>query len=129
MIRGEVRENGAAGLEPWVTIDVEDADGTLHPHDVLIDTGFTGWLTLPEADIRQLGLSTHDHTQVVLATGEIRVIDYCIARIGWQGTLQQVVVFQSRDQSMLGMQLLKGSVITMQAWGGGGILIERPASE
>ena len=41
MIRGEVREN-AAGLEPRLTIDVEDADGTLHPHDVLIDTGFTG---------------------------------------------------------------------------------------
>lgn len=128
MIRGEVRENDA-GLEPKLTIDVEDADGTLHPHEVLIDTGFTGWLTLPEADIQHLGLSTHDQTQAVLATGEIRIIDYCLARVGWQGTLQTVVVFQSHDQSLLGMQLLKGNVITMQAWRGGGLLIEKPALE
>ena len=71
---------------------------------------------LPEAVIQQLGLTTHDQTPAVLATGEIRSIDYCLTRVLWHGVLQPVAVFQSRDQSLLGMQLLKGNVITIHAW-------------
>ncbi len=128
-MRGEVRQNAAGHLEPRLTIDVENTHGTLYPCEALIDTGFTGWLMLPEAAIQQLGLTTHDQTQAVLATGEIRSIDYCLARVLWQGILQPVAVFQSRDQSLLGMQLLKGNVITIHAWEDGEIIIAEPAPD
>lgn len=128
-MRGGVRQNAAGSLELWLTIDVENTHGTLHPCEALIDTGFTGWLMLPEAVIQQLGLTTHDQTQAVLATGEIRSIHYCLTRVLWQGALQPVVLFQSRDQSLLGMQLLKGNVITIHAWEDGEITITEPMQD
>ena len=129
MIRGEVRQNAAGRLQPWLAIDVETSDGTLYSREALIDTGFTGWLVLPESTIRQLGLVAIDKVEVVLATGEAQFIDCYFTGLLWQGELIPITVFQSQDQSLLGMQLLRDNVITIQAWDGGEVTIEEPTPE
>ena len=56
MVLGPVKRNPEGGLEAWVTTQVLDDAGELQQCEVIVDTGFTGWLTLPVADIRRLGL-------------------------------------------------------------------------
>ncbi len=52
MHRGRV----SADQQALVTIDVFDGEGRPQPLDVVLDTGFTGYLTLPADSIRLLGL-------------------------------------------------------------------------
>ena len=52
MIRGSVSQN----LEALIALDIEDGNGTSHSLEVVLDTGFTGYLALPQGIIRQLGL-------------------------------------------------------------------------
>ena len=50
MIRGTVgpaRADGT-GLEAWIPLEVSAASGAFHSLEVVVDTGFTGWLSLPE---------------------------------------------------------------------------------
>ena len=48
MIEGAVKRSSDGGLEAWVALSVMGVDGELQQCDVIVDTGFTGWLTLPE---------------------------------------------------------------------------------
>ena len=43
MIRGSVNQD----LEAVIVIDVEDINGAAHSLEVVLDTGFTGYLVLP----------------------------------------------------------------------------------
>ena len=52
MIKGKVSGNQQA----LVTIDVIDGEGRPQPLEAILDTGFTGYLTLPTGSIQQLGL-------------------------------------------------------------------------
>ena len=56
MISGRVERNELGGLEPRLAVSVMDARGELQQFEVVLDTGFTGSLMLPEADINRLGL-------------------------------------------------------------------------
>ena len=125
-MRGQVRQNAGGRLEAWVTVAVADASGETTQFDVMIDTGFTAWLALPEAVIKRLGLTRHEGAPVTLATGEVRELDTYFARVFWLGAFRPTIVFQTEDQSLLGMQLLRGNVITMQAWDGGDVIIAEP---
>ncbi|MCE2501875.1 MAG: hypothetical protein J4G13_13585 [Dehalococcoidia bacterium] len=97
MIRGRVERNSGGGLEPWLIIPVEDANGELHHIDVIVDTAFTGCLTLPEAVISRLGLVRQGVQQATVASGEVEGFDYYAARMLWHGQLRRVEVFESID--------------------------------
>ena len=124
MIRGQVVENADGELEPRLTISVEYASGGLLRCDVIVDTGFTGWLTLPEPVIRELGLVKIGSLPTTLASGEAEEFDYYETRIMWHGRFHWVEVLQSIDQPLLGMELLRDNWITMGAWNGGDVIIE-----
>ena len=123
MITGEVKQAANGGLEPWLTLSIEYANEGVAECEVMLDTGFTGWLALPEGFIRQLGLVRVGRPRVTLATGEIRQVDYYVGRVFWDGAFRQVGIFQTVDQSLLGMQLLKDNRITIEAWAGGSVII------
>ena len=124
MIRGRVAENHDGELEPWLTVAVARSDGGWLQCDVIVDTGFTGWLTLPEPVIRELGLPQIGHHPATVASGGVEWFDYYETSILWHGQLHWVGVFQSNDQALLGMELLRGNWINMGAWDGGDVIIE-----
>ena len=126
MMRGRVRQNAGERLEAWLTVDVAGAGGETTQCEVMIDTGFTAWLALPEAVIKRLGLTRSAGAPVTLATGEIKELDTYFARVFWLGASRPAIVFETENQSLLGMQLLRDNVITMQAWDGGDVIIEEP---
>ena len=128
MIRGRVEENADGRLEGWVAIQVERerASEGLRECEVVIDTGFTDWLMLPEVVIADLGLVSQGKVSATLATGEESQVDYYLTRVLWHDELSWVEVIGSTDQSLLGMELLRGYRLTIDVWEGGEVIVEEP---
>ena len=125
MIRGRVEENADGRLEGWVAIPVERerASEGLRQCEVVIDTGFTDWLMLPEVVIADLGLVSQGKVSVTLATGEESQVDYYLTRVLWHDELSWVEVIGSTDQSLPGMELLRGYRLAIDAWEGGEVIV------
>ena len=124
MITGQVARNPDGGLEAWVALSIMDAYGEPRQLEVIVDTGFTGWLTLPASDIRRLGLVHSGHQYSVTASGNTERFEFYRAWVSWHGQQYVVEIFQSIDQPLLGMELLEGSRVTVDAWEGGDVIIE-----
>ena len=124
MVLGPVKRNPEGGLEAWVTTQVLDDAGELQQCEVIVDTGFTGWLTLPVADIRRLGLVIVGYRHSITASGKSERFAYYETWVLWHGNLRWVEILQSIDQPLLGMELLEGSVVTVDARDGGEVVIE-----
>ena len=113
MTQGRVEENAGGRLEGWLTVSVERASEGLRECEVVVDTGFTDWLMLPDAVINDLGLVSEGKITVTLATGDESQVDYYITRVMWNGELNWIEVIGSIDQSLLGMEMLRGSRLTI----------------
>lgn len=118
-----MKRSSDGGLEAWVAVSVMDSAGEPQQCEVIVDTGFTGWLTLPEADIRRLGLVGAGYRDSVTASGNTERFDYYETWVLWHGRLHEIEVFQSIDQPLLGMELLEGSRVAVDAWDGGDVTI------
>lgn len=121
MIRGRVSRT----LDPLITLEVYDAYGVLEPLEVILDTGFTGHLTLPRDAIRRLGLTYGGRRTVILANGELRGVDAYTAVVSWGGEHRHVVVLESISESLAGMSLLQGYRVTLDVRADGDVLIEQ----
>ena len=120
MIRGELNEN----REALVTIEINDAEGRARPVEVVLDTGFTGYLTLPAETIRQLGLLPVGRRTFELANGELFEFEAYLAGVSWHGRLTDALVLRSDSEPLLGMTLLWGSRLTLDAMAQGEVRIE-----
>ena len=74
--------------------------------EFVIDTGFTGELTLPPAAVAALGLP-YDHTNVIrLADNSPIDVAVHIASIRWEGSERRVRVLATGRRPLLGTALL-----------------------
>ena len=124
MTRGRVERNEQDGLEAWLTLPVMDANGEYWEHDVILDTGFAGCLVLPATDISRLGLIHVGQHQAIIASGNEENFEYYRTSVLWHGHTLAVQVFESIDQPLLGMELLEGSRVVVDAWNGGDAIID-----
>ena len=111
-------------LRPVTPIWVE---GPNRESDILyaeIDTGFSGWLTLPSRDIERLGLRYLRDSRILLASGSAMLVEVYLAEIIWWGPTLQVEVHKLETNPLLGMSFLSGKVLTIDARIGGSIEIE-----
>ena len=120
MIRGRVSGNQQA----LIAIDIMDGAGQPRSLEVVLDTGFTGYLTLPSESIRQLGLSSVGQRTFELANGELFDFQVYIGSVSWHGRPSDVLVLQSDSVPLLGMTLLWGSRVCMDALNDGEVTIE-----
>ena len=120
MIRGRVNPYRQA----LITIDIVDAKGTMQSVEVILDTGFTGYLTLPPDSIRSFGLPFAGYRTFELANGESFNFNTYVATVSWHGRLSDAQVLQSDSAPLLGMDMLWDSSIRMEAWTGGEVIIE-----
>ena len=90
----------------------------------MIDTGFDGTLTLPSADIIALGLPWRRRGRALLADGTESVFDIYEATVMWDGILRRVAVDAADIASLIGMRLLDGYELTIQAVVGGQVTIK-----
>ena len=120
MIRGRVNSYRQA----VVPVEVRDSSGQLQPIEFVLDTGFDGCLTLPAAVIRDLRLEPEDQVKVTLAGGEEREWNSWYGRVLWHGRSREILILEAAGDSLLGMELLEGSQVTIQARVDGAVVIE-----
>jgi clan AA aspartic protease len=95
----------------------------------VIDTGFDGELTLQEATIRRLGYPYSGSAGGTLADGSEVQVDFYEGRVLWHGADRPVAVIGAEGQPLIGMGLLEGSRLTLEAEPGGKVLVEELAGE
>ena len=120
MIRGRVSGSQRA----LIAVEIIDRDGLPQPVEVVLDTGFTGYLTLPLESISQLELPSVGQRTFELANGELFDFQVYLGSVSWHGRPSDVLVLQSDSDPLLGMALLWGSRVTMDALNDGEVGIE-----
>ena len=123
MIRGTTIQDEKGGLEAWVEISVEDSGGVLHSVQVVVDTGFTGWLTLTPEFIERLGLTGMLNRRAVLADGSVDAYKYYGGKILWHERLRPVAIIALDAKPLLGTKALAGSRLTIDFQDGGEVSI------
>ena len=103
MIEGTVNEN----LELTIRLILLRISGEEHDIEAIIDTGFTGHLTLPTALIERLALSWQSRGHALLADGSLHVFDVYIGTLMWNGQARTVEVDEADTDPLVGMGLLR----------------------
>lgn len=126
MIRGRV----SGDQQALIAVDIIDGDGRPQPVEVVLDTGFTGYLTLRPRTISDLGLPSVGQRTFELANGELFDFQVFLGSVSWHSRTSDVLVLQSDSVPLLGMALVWGSRVTMDALDDGEVTIEelQPAS-
>ena len=104
MIQGVVN----ASNEAIVHLRVKGPGGVESDVDVIVDSGFTSSLTLPESMAIALGIARQSGGTAMLADGSARQFDICVAEVEWGGAWRTVLVYVLGDEPLLGMRLLAG---------------------
>ncbi|MCY7272792.1 MAG: clan AA aspartic protease [Phormidesmis sp. CAN_BIN44] len=92
--------------------------------DAVIDTGFTSFLSLPLSMITDLGLPWHYRDVGTLGDGSEVVFEIYKAAVIWNGQNQIVDVAASEADPLVGMGLLYGFKLQIEAVEGGLVTIE-----
>ena len=94
------------------------------PVEVVLDTGFSEELVLPSDIVSTLGLTPQGEMPLILADGEEHVFDFYMASISWHGQDRIVAVIEMPSERLIGMNLLWGSRLIVDAAVGGEAMIE-----
>jgi clan AA aspartic protease len=119
MISGVVNED----LEATTRLMVRGAGNASRETEAVIDTGFSGFLTLPPGVIAALGLPWLCRQEGILADGSIHVFDVYAATIVWDGRPCQVEVESADAQPLIGMALMQRYELPVQVVAGGDVTI------
>ncbi|MGB5594274.1 MAG: clan AA aspartic protease [Crocosphaera sp.] len=92
--------------------------------DAVIDTGFTSFLSLPPSIISSLGLPWHYRDTGTLGDGSEVIFEIYKASVIWDGQNQIVDVVASDADPLVGMGLLYGFKLQIEAIEGGLVKIE-----
>ena len=91
--------------------------------DSVVDTGYTGFLTLPSATIVTLDLKWRGSEDVVLGDGCTQRFDVYSARTIWDGKFRPIKVNEADTDSLVGLGLLYGYQMYIQIKDGGSVKI------
>jgi clan AA aspartic protease len=92
--------------------------------DAVIDTGFSGFLTLPSMTIAALDLTWKGRDSATLGDGTFCIFEVYIAIVIWDGQYRTIDINESETMPLIGMQLLRGYDLRIQAIEGGAVTIE-----
>jgi clan AA aspartic protease len=92
-----------------VEVRVGSMDGRAQAVQAVVDTGFTGFLSLPPALIADLDLPVVGLKTVELADGSQTSLFVFDALIEWEGQRRIVPAYEARGTPLIGMRLLRGS--------------------
>jgi clan AA aspartic protease len=92
--------------------------------DAVIDTGFTSFLSLPTSIVESLELPWSCRDIGTLGDGSEVVFEMYTASVIWDGQVQIVDVAASEAEPLVGMNLLYGYDLRIQAIEGGTVSIQ-----
>jgi len=82
--------------------------------EAVIDTGYTGSLTLPPEIVSLLALDWRSVDRGTLADGSECLFDVYEANVAWDGKARRILVDETNANPLVGMRLLKGYELRMQ---------------
>ncbi len=118
MIHGIVNQNCEAILSVVVKNDTKT-----QLVDVVVDTGFSGFLTLPSSMITALELVWKGRDVATLGDGTSCIFEVYIAVVIWDGQYRTIDINESETIPLIGMQLLRGYDLRIQAIEGGSVTV------
>lgn len=119
MIAGRVNSS----LEATIRLPLISPRGEEQALEAVIDTGFSGFLTLPPDLAESLGLRFLKRGQAVLGDGSTVIFNTYEAIILWDGQSPRISVDAAETDPLLGMGLLYGCELTIEVVEGGDTLI------
>ncbi len=119
MMHGFVNQS----CEAMIRVAVGHADAPKQMVEAVIDTGFTGFLSLPPTTIETLGLPWIFRDVATLGDGSEVIFEMYRAIVIWDGQLQVVDVAASDADPLVGMSLLYGFKLEIEAVEGGSVVI------
>jgi clan AA aspartic protease len=120
MMQGWVNQN----CEAMLPIVVGHGNAPKQMVEALIDTGFSGFLSLPLSIIESLGLPWIFSDSVTLGDGSEVIFQMYRAIVIWDGQFKVVDVAASESEPLLGMSLLYGFKLQVEAVERGIVTIE-----
>lgn len=120
MIVGIVR-----GREPLIRLTIRGFRGRQQEIEAVVDSGYTGWLTLPPTIIATLNLRWRTFGRGILADGSVSSFDVYQAKVEWDGRVRSVFADEFDATPLVGMALLRGYKYEMQVRARGKVTIKR----
>jgi predicted aspartyl protease len=111
--------------EAEIPVVIRDAAGQAQPLDAIVDTGFSGYLSLQLAKINALQLTFVESRVFSLGDNMPVNFDLYAAVLVWDGQERDILVLASEAHPLVRMSLLKGFRLTINAIDGGEVRIER----
>ncbi len=90
----------------------------------VIDTGYNGYLTLPDHLITAHRLLFAGHRRAALADGSHVILEVYLATVLWHRREREVVVCRVEGAPLVGMSLLRGSRVTIDVVDDGDVIID-----
>ncbi|WP_309741719.1 MULTISPECIES: clan AA aspartic protease [unclassified Chamaesiphon] len=120
MMQGVVNSKREATL----TVVVGNSNREFQAIDVVIDTGFNGFLCLPSSIVTTLNLPWSGSDVVTLGDGSETFFDLYTAIAIWDGLYREIDIAESETEPLLGMALLYGYRLQVDTIEGGLVRIE-----
>jgi predicted aspartyl protease len=114
-----------AGREAVIPISLLGAQGQGETINAIVDTGFTGFLTLPLQQIARLGFAYEGIIDARLGDGRAAEFDMFAGAVVWDEQVRAGIVLAVEGTPLIGMALLRGSRVTLDVADGGVVTIER----
>jgi clan AA aspartic protease len=115
MMQGFVDQN----CEAMLRLVVGNIGSQRQVIDAVIDTGFTGFLTLPSSVLANLELRAYRREEGTLGDGSTCIFDVYRGIVNWDGEFRQIDINASETIPLLGMSLLYGYRMQLDAVEGG----------
>src|SRR3954462_14684447 len=110
-------------MEAVVRLVIRGAEGRILVTEAIIDTGFSGALSLPRGMVAELDLPPQGRMLGVLADGSEAFFPLYQAIVLWHGQPHVTYVSAVESDPLLGMGMLHGSELAMQVVEGGEVFI------
>ena len=111
-------------LEARISVAVAGPSMEFREVEAVIDTGFSGWLTLPAAAVREMNLPAYRIQQMRIANNRTILMTTFRAVAQWQGRQIDILVYQTENpRPLLGTAMLEHCRLTVDMQEGGPVSV------
>jgi clan AA aspartic protease len=121
MIHGVVSRN----REATISLVIVNESRQTKLITAVIDTGYTGFLSLPSEIITELNLSWRGIDRGTLGDGSEVTFEVYAAKVIWDGEYRDIPINEAETDPLIGISLLYGYDLHIQTVEGGSVTIKR----
>jgi len=112
-------------LEAGFALTLRGPSGVIREVDAIVDTGFSGYLTIPPDLASALALPQQGIGESLLADGSITRFPYFASEVIWNDRYVAIEIDAAETTPLVGMRLLHGYRLCADVYDGGRLTIER----